>query len=52
MLNNGWDEIASAHDLERLGKFALVQSPWARGGGAGIHLFGSDMPQIVNDYDE
>lgn len=47
-----WDEIATANDLERLGKLAFVQSPWSRGGSACIHLFGSEMPQVVNDYDE
>jgi hypothetical protein len=47
-----WDEIAATYELEALGKLAFVQSPWARGGGAGIYLFGSEMPQIVNDYDE
>ena len=47
-----WDEIAAAHDLEILGKLAFVQSPWSRGSSPGMFLFGSDMPQLVNDYDE
>ena len=47
-----WDEIMEAQGLE-LGKLAFVQSPWGKGGsGPGIFLFGSDMPRIVNDYDE
>ena len=51
-LADRWDEIAAAQDLARLGKLAFVQSPWGRGGGSGIYLFGSEMPQLVNDYDE
>jgi hypothetical protein len=47
-----WDEIATSHELSELGKLAFVQSPWGRAGGAGIYLFGSEMPRIVNDYDE
>lgn len=48
-----WDEISSAQDLTSLGKLAFVQSPWRKGGSSpGIYLFGSEMPQIVNDYDE
>lgn len=48
-----WDELAAAQDLESLGKLAFVQSPWSRGGSSpGIFLFGSEMPQLVNDYDE
>lgn len=47
-----WDDIAATHDLEELGKLAFVQSPLKRGGTPGIYLFGSEMPQIVNDYDE
>jgi len=48
-----WTEITEAHELAQLGKLAFVQSPWGKGGsGPGIFLFGNEMPQLVNDYDE
>jgi hypothetical protein len=51
-LANRWDEIAAAHDLAHLGKLAFVQTPWNRSSSPGMFLFGSEMPQLVNDYDE
>jgi hypothetical protein len=52
-LSERWDEIATTYGLTELGKLSFVQSPWTKGGGgAGIHLFGSDMPQLVDDYDD
>ena len=48
-----WDELIESHEVAHLGKLAFVQSPWSRGGSSpGMFLFGSDMPQLVNDYDE
>lgn len=52
-LSERWDEIATTHGLTEVGKLSFVQSPLTTGGGgAGIHLFGSEMPNLVDDYDD
>lgn len=50
-LSARWDELAASYNMTDLGKLVFVQSPWEKNGG-GIFLFGSAMPNIVNDYDE
>jgi hypothetical protein len=50
-LSDRWDELVKQAGRKDLGKLSFVQSPMSRIT-PGMFLFGSDMPTIVDDYDD